>query len=52
MSEASTTAETASDVSAAQAAPISDTWFRRQALALLGQLRGCEITLIEGGRTQ
>jgi cyclopropane-fatty-acyl-phospholipid synthase len=29
----------------------SDRWFRRRMLSLLAQLRGCEITLTEGGNT-
>jgi cyclopropane-fatty-acyl-phospholipid synthase len=52
MSEASTTAEAPAGVATTHASPVRDTWFRRQALALLGGLRGCEITLVEGGSTQ
>ncbi len=52
ISEASTPTHAPAGVVATRASAVRDTWFRRQALALLSRLRGCEITLVEGGNTQ
>ena len=44
------TPELGFDDAAARAGVRADSWFRRRMLALLGSLRGCEITMVEPGQ--